>query len=51
MKKTRFLIYLTMVFTAILQAVGSFMGFPNDPMMGGIFWTLVTLSLIVGGFA
>lgn len=47
--KTSLFLYVTMIFIAALLAIGSFMGFPNDPQLGGVFWILVACFLIWGG--
>lgn len=47
--KTRLFLYVTMIFISTLLAIGSFLGFPNDPQLGGVFWILVTCWLVWDG--
>ena len=48
MKVSVFMYGVTILMAAALS-VGSFLGFPADPVLGGMFWLIVTLLLIVGG--
>ena len=45
MKKALISVYVMAVFCAVIMAVGSFLGFPGDSVMGGIYWILVAIFL------
>lgn len=37
------------LFTATVLAFGAFIGYPNDPMVCGVFWTFTALSVMTSG--
>ena len=49
MKKSATYIMVTVVGLLIpaLLAIGSFLGFPNDPQLGGCFWILIVIKGVV----
>ena len=52
MKKSATYIMVTAVGLLIptLLAIGSFLGFPNDPQLGGCFWLLIVIKYLVDIF-
>ena len=46
-EKTHVLCFFVTVFVCIVLAIGSFMGYPNDPELSGIFWLLMAANLIL----
>ena len=49
MKKSATYIMVTVVGILIptLLAIGSFLGFPNDPQLGGCFWIFISIKCLV----
>lgn len=46
MEKAHIFCFIVTVFMAIVLAIGSFLGCPNDPEASGFFWLLMTANLI-----
>lgn len=40
-------LYVGTLVTALFLAVGSFMGFPNDPTLCGMFWLMTALYMVL----
>ena len=40
---------ITLAATALVLAVGSFLGFPNDRLLGGIFWIVIAAYVLADG--
>ena len=47
MKTTSFFIYIVAIIVALFLSIGSFFGFPDDPVLGGIFWLLVLIYMLL----
>lgn len=46
-ENTHVFCFFVTVLVAIVLAIGSFMGYPNDPELSGIFWLLMTANLVL----
>ena len=47
-KDFAFPLKLMQVFLALMLAVGCFLGFPNDPLLAGLFWVATFVMLVLG---
>ena len=39
---------IAQIVAALFLALGCFLGFPNDALLGGLFWAVTAVKLIVG---
>ena len=47
-KDVAFPLKFMQVFLSFMLAVGCFLGFPNDAQLGGLFWTVTFVTLVLG---
>ena len=47
-KDVAFPLKFMQVFLAFMLAVGCFLGFPNDAQLGGLFWAMTFVTLVLG---
>ena len=46
-KDVAFPLKFMQVFLAFMLAVGCFLGFPNDAQLGGLFWAMTFVTLVL----
>lgn len=47
-KEMAFPLKITLTALALFLSIGSFLGFPNDALLSGMFWAVVCLTLVLG---
>lgn len=48
LKEVAFPLKITLTALALFLSIGSFLGFPNDTLLSGMFWAVVCLMLVLG---